>query len=585
MRPDYLKSPWKTLRFATAPYRGRLFVFWTFIAVANVVSNLLPYFFKIIADRVVGVKTVTAGDLTTPFVLIVLTLVLQEVLFRLAHVMEVYLATGIFRHITDALYQGLIQRPASYFENKFSGDLGRRIEQVSKAVMYFVEDFPWQMGWVFIALIVSAFLLYVANPLIFIVFICWFVVFIISSIPLLLWHRRASESVATTHAALSGSIIDALGNISLVHSFGGLKHERALNQGMISSVVGAEKKARWIHVWNKLQQGFSVVILGVGLMAASVLLFTRGQFTVGDFVIVAATIPSLIGVVWNFGDSVLHVSRNFGELSNAAARLYKQHDSLKNGVIDRVEAEAGTIDFSNIFFQYPSMDQEVFKNFSLHIQRGQHVGVVGKSGGGKSTLIKMLLRHHEPQAGTISIGGTPTDQLTSEAFNKLISYVPQDTSLFHRTLLENIRYAKPEATEEEVLEASKRAHAHEFIMTLPQEYATKVGERGVKLSGGQRQRVALARAILKNAPILVLDEATSSLDSESETVIQEALSDLFQDRTVIAIAHRLSTLRAMDWIVVVEDGAIVETGTPQELLDEKDSLFKRMWEHQKHGFI
>jgi ATP-binding cassette subfamily B protein len=342
---------------------------------------------------------------------------------------------------------------------------------------------------------------------------------------------------------------------------------------------------RWISVLNKFQQGLSVLLLGSSLILVSVYLFSQGEFTIGDFVIVAATIPLLVGVVWNFGDGVLRASREYGQLSDAVTHLREKQEQLSGGILGKIAGNEYSVAFKDIFFQYPATAYPVFQKFSLRIEQGEHVGIVGPSGVGKSTLIKLLLRQYEPGAGDILIGKTSIKKLTLETFNKLISYVPQDTSLFHRTLFENIHYANPAASKEAVVEASRRAHAHEFITELPEGYETKVGERGVKLSGGQRQRIALARAILKNAPVLVLDEATSSLDSESESVVQQALSDLFENRTVIAIAHRLSTLRAMDLIIVLENGSIIESGSPQDLLNIEKGVFKKMWEHQKNGFI
>ncbi|HZE87576.1 MAG TPA: ATP-binding cassette domain-containing protein, partial [Methylomirabilota bacterium] len=215
----------------------------------------------------------------------------------------------------------------------------------------------------------------------------------------------------------------------------------------------------------------------------------------------------------------------------------------------------------------------------------QKVGLVGKSGAGKTTFVSLLLRHFEIQKGDITIDEQNISDVTLESLRRNIAFVPQDTSMFHRTIKENISYSNPDATDEEVRRAAKLANANEFIESLPQKYETLVGERGVKLSGGQRQRIAIARAFLKNAPILILDEATSSLDSESEHAIQESLEKLMKDRTVIAIAHRLSTLKKMDRIIVIKSGKIAEDGNPDDLLEKPNGLFKNMWNHQIKGFI
>lgn len=601
MKLNYLKSPWKTLGYAIRPRRGRFFIMLVTIVLGNVCSFSMPYFLKLIVDTVTshaaaggvggaGVASASAGaitfaDLSMPFTFFIVVLVCQEIFFRTGHIIEVYMTPDIFRHITTSLYDGLIKRPTSYFENKFSGDLGRRVEQVGQSVLFFTESLPWEIGWIGLSAVVSAVILGFTNIYLFLTFIGWLAFFVITSIPLLIWNSRTSEKVATAHAKLSGNIVDTLSNIPLVQSFGGVAFEQSQNDMVLSGVVYAERKARWAGAINKLQCGVSLILLAGSLTYVSIFLFTKGEFTVGDFVVVAAIIPSFISVIWNFGDIVIQTTKRYGELADAVAHLREKQEQLMGGDVDEVAHEAFPIEFKDLRFQYPATSAPVFEKFSMHIRQGERVGVVGASGAGKSTLVKLLLRQHEFEAGSVRIGGIPIQDFSLEAFHKLISYVPQDTSLFHRSLFDNIKYAKIHASDGEIFEASKKANADEFIRTFPEGYETKVGERGVKLSGGQRQRIALARAILKNAPILILDEATSSLDSESESFIQGALSKLFKDRTVIAIAHRLSTLKAMDRIVVLEGGIVVEDGNPQELLKKEGSIFKKMWEHQKDGFI
>ncbi len=586
MKPDYLKSPSKTFYFAIYPYRWRFFAMVALVVVGNAVSYSLPYFLKLIVDKVsLASGAVTFADVSLPFYFLVGILVIQEVLFRLGHVIETYIAPDVYRHVTVSLYDGLIKRPASYFEDKFSGDLGRRIEQVASTVLYFVEDFPWEMGWIAMTVVMSGVMLGLANAYVFLAFLAWLVFFIATGAPLLVWHYRASEKVAAARAALSGSIVDTLGNIPLVQSFGGVPFEQLKNGEMASRVVEAERHMRWVGVLDKLQCGVSLALLGSSLTYVSIVLFTMGQFTIGDFVLVAATIPSLVGVIWSFGEAVARASRSLGEMSDAVASLREGQGQLEGGKTSKVRDGEYPIEFEGVRFRYPSAAASVFDGFSLRIGQGEKVGIVGASGAGKSTLVKLLLRQHDFGGGDIRIGGVPIRDFSLKAFHGLISYVPQDTSLFHRTLLENIRYAKTDATAKQAIEASRQADADAFIRAFPEGYATKVGERGVKLSGGQRQRIALARAILADAPVLVLDEATSSLDTESETSIQAALSRLFEGRTVIAIAHRLSTLRAMNRIVVLDNGRIVESGAPQELLKKEGGMFRKMWEHQKDGFV
>jgi ATP-binding cassette subfamily B protein len=251
-----------------------------------------------------------------------------------------------------------------------------------------------------------------------------------------------------------------------------------------------------------------------------------------------------------------------------------------------LQVSQGSIDIDDVDFHYndTKRDSRVFDQLSLHVKAGEKIGLVGPSGGGKSTLTRLLLRFEDIKDGTISIDGQDIAGATQESLRQAIAYVPQEPLLFHRTIAENIAYGKPEASRQEIEKAAKQAHAHDFIAKLDDGYDTVVGERGVKLSGGQRQRIAIARAILKDAPILILDEATSALDSESEVFIQEALWKLMQGRTTLVIAHRLSTIQRMDRIIVLEDGRISEQGSHQQLVKRKGT-YAKLWKHQSGGFI
>jgi ATP-binding cassette subfamily B protein len=583
---DYLESPWKMFRFAISPYKGRFWFMCALVLIGNSLANSLPYFFKLIADSVAAHGTkVSFHDLLVPVALVGAVLLASEIMYRAGHVIETYTAPEAFSRVTNTVYGGLIKRPTSYFEDKFSGDLGRRIEQVASSTLYFIQDFPWGVGWIIATTLTTGILLAFTNIWIVLTFVVWLILFLATAIPLIIMHRKRSEELASSHARLSGNIIDAIGNAPLIHSFGGMSHEQELNQRNIDTVIEVERRVRWAFIWNKFQQGMSVTFLALSLAIVSAVLFSRGVFTLGDFVIVSSAVPLMIGVVWNLGEIILRASRESGQFADALQQLRDKQEQLSEGEATANRIKEYQISFEKIFFQYPGTKRAVFDGFSLEIKEGERVGIVGSSGAGKSTLIKLLLRQHSAKKGIIAIGKTPIQDFSLDAFNRLISYVPQDTSLFHRSLFDNIHYANPEASREAVLRASEKAHADEFIQALPEKYETKVGERGVKLSGGQRQRIALARAILKDAPILILDEATSSLDSESESAVQESIAELFHGRTVIAIAHRLSTLRVMDRIVVIENGQIKESGSPQDLLAHEASIFKKMWEHQKNGFV
>jgi ATP-binding cassette subfamily B protein len=262
--------------------------------------------------------------------------------------------------------------------------------------------------------------------------------------------------------------------------------------------------------------------------------------------------------------------------------LDKVPDIQDRDTREELRIKDGVIEFKNVNFEYIE-DNQVFTNFNLKISSGEKVGLVGHSGSGKTTITKMLLRFVDIKEGEILIDGQNIKNITQDDLRSVISYVPQEPILFHRSIGENIGYSKEDATHEEIVESSKKAYADEFISKLQNGYDTLVGERGIKLSGGERQRVAIARAMLKNSPILVLDEATSSLDSISESYIQQALGELMKGKTAIVIAHRLSTISKMDRIIVLDNGAILEEGTHLELL-AKDGMYTKLWNHQT-GFM
>jgi len=307
-----------------------------------------------------------------------------------------------------------------------------------------------------------------------------------------------------------------------------------------------------------------------------------GFISVGDFAFVFGIVLIVAEDIWHATISLQDFSRAMGDLKSALTILNIPQENRDNKNARILRVKSPQIEFKHISFGYTPKDF-IFKDLNLTIKPAEKVGLVGHSGAGKSSLINLLLRYFIQNQGEIIIDGQNIDQVTQDSLRENIAIIPQDTLLFHRTLMENIRFGRPQATDEEVIEASKKAHIHDFIMELPEQYQSYVGERGIKLSGGQRQRIAIARAILKDAPILVLDEATSSLDSHTEKLIQESLALLIKDKrkTVIAIAHRLSTLKNMDRIIVLDKGTIIEEGTHNQLINNEKSLYTKLWKLQE----
>ncbi len=287
--------------------------------------------------------------------------------------------------------------------------------------------------------------------------------------------------------------------------------------------------------------------------------------------------------LWKVGKNIRTIYEAIADANEMTEILLTPHEIKDAPNAQNLTVKQGKINFTKVNFSYRE-GVDVLNNFSLTISPGERVALIGPSGGGKSTIVKLLFRFYDIQSGQIVVDGQNIAGITQDSLRANMALVPQEPILFHRTLMENIRYAKINASDEEILEAAKKAHAHDFISAFPESYNTLVGERGIKLSGGERQRVAIARAILKNAPILVLDEATSSLDSESEMLIKDALRSLMKNRTTIVIAHRLSTIMQMDRIVVIDGGNIIEQGKHKELLKVQEGLYQRLWEIQAGGF-
>jgi ATP-binding cassette subfamily B protein len=314
-------------------------------------------------------------------------------------------------------------------------------------------------------------------------------------------------------------------------------------------------------------------------------LWAENGITAGTFVLVQVYVIALTTQLWDFGRIIRTLYEIYADSKEMVEIMALPHEIQDAPNARPLTVPRGAIVFDRVTFSFDGEERKVLDDVTLSIPGGQKVALVGPSGAGKTTFIRLLLRLFNVEHGTISVDGQNIREATLESLHKNISMVPQDPVLFHRSLMENIRFGKPGATDEEVKQAAKLAHCDDFIENLPEKYQTYVGERGVKLSGGERQRVAIARAILKNAPILILDEATSSLDSRSEFLIQDALDSLMKGKTAILVAHRLSTIRKMDRIIVVNEGRIDEDGSHEELLKNPESLYRKLWELQAGGFI
>jgi ATP-binding cassette subfamily B protein len=363
-------------------------------------------------------------------------------------------------------------------------------------------------------------------------------------------------------------MVDVVGNMPLVWSFCGIGREHRRLDATIDREMAARRRSLLYLEKLRLFHAAVTVFLIIALLAWAIALWQKGAATAGDVVLVCTLGLSILHATRDLAVALVDVTQHLARLSEALATLLVPHRLRDHPQATSLVRSGTTVAFENIDFAYPD-GRRVFTNFSLRIEPGQRVGLVGQSGCGKSTLFVLLQRFYDVQGGRILLGGQDIARVTQESLRAAIAFVPQDISLFHRSIMENIRYGRPDASDADVHAAIVAANCDAFIKNLPEGAATIVGDRGVKLSPGQRQRIGIARAFLKDAPILLLDEATSALDSESEEAVREALDRLMGGRTVIAIAHRLSSLRNFDRIVVLQAGQVCEDGPPQVLVQSK----------------
>jgi ATP-binding cassette subfamily B protein len=378
-------------------------------------------------------------------------------------------------------------------------------------------------------------------------------------------------------------VVDAVTNLTSTRLFARLDYEREYLDEQLKKEMRAVRRSNSYSERVRWFQYSAAAVLKIGVLYYALQLWGRGEISVAEFVVASTTTLLIINEARNLSRRFLEFFEYLGNVANGVHTIVRPHEVTDVPGAQRMPIERGRIEFQDLSFGY-TPEQLIFEHLSVTIPAGQRVGLVGFSGSGKSTFVSLILRLYDPQSGRILIDGHDIRAMTQDSLHSQLSLIPQDPNLFHRSLLENIRYGRLDATDEEVVDAARKAHAHDFIKKIKGQYASLVGERGVKLSGGQRQRIAIARVVVKNAPILILDEATSSLDSITEQAIQETLNEVMQGKTVIVVAHRLSTIAHLDRILVFDQGRIVEDGTHNELLALGGSYYQ-LWSRQAGGFV
>jgi ATP-binding cassette subfamily B protein len=525
------------------------------------------YAIKVLVDTLAGGLYVgtNAANAWLGFLLLASLIAADNLLWRLAGWIASSTFVGVTGDLRRDLFRHLTGHAPGYFADRMPGTLTSRITATSNAVFTLENMFVWNVLPPCVATLVAIiFVVTVSVPMAAtLMVLAAILVLIISRLAAAGWPLH--HEFANRAAAVDGEMVDVIGNIPLVWAFCGVGREHRRLDATIDREMAARRCSLYYLEKLRLFHAAITVVLTIGLLAWAIMLWQKGMATAGDVVLVCTLGLSILHATRDLAVALVDVTQHLARLSEALATLLVPHRLRDHPQATSLVRSGATVAFENVAFSYPD-GRKVFTHFSLRIESGQRVGLVGQSGCGKSTLFSLLQRFYDVQGGRILIGGQDVTRVTQESLRAAIAVVPQDISLFHRSIMENIRYGRPDASDAEVLEAIVAANCKQFIETLPDGAATIVGDRGVKLSPGQRQRIGIARAFLKDAPILLLDEATSALDSDSEETVRQALDRLMGSRTVIAIAHRLSSLRNFDRIVVLQGGAVCEDGPPQALV-------------------
>lgn len=485
-------------------------------------------------------------------------------------------------NIVGEFYDYIQNHSNKFFQENMIGSISTRVLDASKSFEWLFTITNERIYKKTVVIITSLAAMYMVHKSFAYILFTWLIFFIGTNLFFSKKINRYSMNIARSRATAFGKIVDSISNVSAIRMFNHYEHEKKYLSSYLQDNVNKERTLQWFMFKLRYLQGTSCSVLIFFLFYLLISMKQAGEATVGDFVMILTLAISVADEVWDLTQDLSDFFEEIGVIAQALT-LITPYDIQESPDSHPLMVTEGKIEFRDVTFRY-KQDDNLFSEKTITINGKEKVGLVGFSGSGKTTFIQLITRIHDINEGSIAIDGQDIKKVTLQSLRDNIGFIPQDPLLFDRTIKENIAYGKLDASDEEIIEAAKKAHIHDFIINLPDRYDTMCGEKGSNLSGGQRQRVAIARAILKNAPILVLDEATSALDSLTENLIQSSLEQLMENKTVLVIAHRLSTLLNMDRILVFDRGTIVEDGDHETLI-KSDYLYSKLWQSQIGGFI
>lgn len=580
-RNKFPKEIMPFVRHFFRPYRFYFFCMLLVVVLASLITTLHPYVLKKLlnaAAQFLGKPNfITATSL--PVGILIVLYIVENLVWRLNNYAHLKILPALRADIIDETSNYIHHHSLRFFQDNLSGSVSNKISDLANNAESLIlamtgKGLIMQSLTIIFAILIAA----TASPLFSVLFLIWTLLFIKASFHFSKGIEPYAKKLAETRSYAMGNVVDSFVNAMNIILFAREDYEKKYLRTSLNIMVEKDKALHKILLRYAFVMSSMTITVQVLTIILMLFLGSKGLLTIGDFVLIFMLSITILDQVWGFTQGAFTISSQLGVFKQALQTLSVDHDIIDSTHAAPLKVREGNIVFSRVRFYYTEA-QQLFEDKTLLIHGGEKVGLVGYSGSGKSTFVNLITRTFDIQKGDILIDNQSIRSVTLKSLRDNISFIPQDPTLFHRTLIDNIRYGKLDATEDEIIEAAKRAHVHEFATELSEGYQTLVGERGIKLSGGQRQRIAIARAILKNAPILILDEATSALDSVTESLIQKSLYNAMQNKTVIVIAHRLSTVKAMDRILVFQQGHIVEEGT-HEYLMEKGNIYKNLWTMQ-----